>query len=253
MSTTSTTPAQALPGWIHSPGLAAANVTVARATTTSSGSATAPVEASTPLGTSQATTGRPAPRTSRIASAAGPRGAPELPVPSRQSTTPAAPSRAPGSTRSGAGPVRASAALRASPSSSFRGTDISTRTSRPISRNALAATYPSPPLFPLPQTTAISPSGKARATTSASPRPARSISASPGVPAAIAAASAARIASASGRGCVPLMAGAPRRRRPSRGCGSARPRRASRARAPGRRPPRGARRPPRRSRRRRPR
>ena len=43
-----------------------------------------------------------------------------------------------------------------------------------------AATKPSPPLFPLPQTTAIRPAGARRAITWASPSPARSMRSSEG-------------------------------------------------------------------------
>ena len=57
MSTTRTSPACCLPGSIHSPGLAAWNVAVATGAHRRR-PATSPVEASTPLGTSQATTAR---------------------------------------------------------------------------------------------------------------------------------------------------------------------------------------------------
>ena len=58
MSATSTVPAWALPGLIHSPGLAAWKVTVTLACTAAA--ATSPVEASTPLGTSTLSTLAPA-------------------------------------------------------------------------------------------------------------------------------------------------------------------------------------------------
>ncbi len=58
----------------------------------------------------------------------------------------------------------------------------STSTSRPAWRSSRAATRPSPPLLPLPQTTVIRPAGARRATTPASPSPARSISCAAGMP-----------------------------------------------------------------------
>ena len=57
MSIVSTSPACALPGAIHKPGLPAWKVTVAAARTAAPDAT--PVEASTPLGTSTLTTGRP--------------------------------------------------------------------------------------------------------------------------------------------------------------------------------------------------
>ena len=90
MSITVTSPAWALPGEIHSPGLAAWKVAVASARTASP--ATSPVEASTPLGTSQAnTTASPAASLiAPIAARAGSRGSPEKPVPRIASTIAAA-------------------------------------------------------------------------------------------------------------------------------------------------------------------
>ena len=84
-------------------------------------------------------------------------------------------------------PRRRPAAPRGRPSSS-------TSTSRPRSRSSRAATSPSPPLLPLPHTTAIRPGGDAAPrSSSASPAPARSISSRPGIPrSSIAHASSAR-------------------------------------------------------------
>ena len=77
----------------------------------------------------------------------------------------------------------------------------STRASRPSSRSSRAATNPSPPLLPLPHTTAISPVGASCWATSASPAPARSISSRPGIPSSpIAHSSSARCCAASGSG-----------------------------------------------------
>src|SRR5262245_9115954 len=80
ISITSTAPACALPGWIHRPGLARWNVAVATART--AGPATSPVDASTPDGTSAAITAAPAALIASMTAAAGPRGAPVVPVPS---------------------------------------------------------------------------------------------------------------------------------------------------------------------------
>jgi hypothetical protein len=82
-----------------------------------------------------------------------------------------------------------------------RGQSASTSTSRPEPRSNRAATRPSPPLLPLPQTTTILPAGACSATTRASPSPARSISSSEAIPCcSIAHASVARISAASGSG-----------------------------------------------------
>ena len=56
-------------------------------------------------------------------------------------------------------------------SASRGGQTSSTSTSRPASRSRRAATSPSPPLLPLPQTTAIRPAGTRSATTRRAPRP----------------------------------------------------------------------------------
>ncbi len=74
MSSVCTSPACALPGRIHNPGLAAWKVTVTDARTAAP--RTTPVEASTPLGTSTLTTGASAALTASIACATGPRGSP---------------------------------------------------------------------------------------------------------------------------------------------------------------------------------
>ena len=136
MSTTRTWPAWDLPGLIHSPGLAAANVAVARARIAPP--CTTPLAASTPLGTSAATTGSPASLMASMASATGPCGAPEKPVPSSASTTTAQSARraaAKGSTSS-----TRSALARASPLNSLTATTVRTCTARPASRSSRAAT-----------------------------------------------------------------------------------------------------------------
>ena len=102
MSTTSTTPACALPGWIHSPGLAWWNVAVATARTAEP--STSPVLALTPLGTSAAITRARAALMARITASAGSRGAPSKPVPSTASTIACAFSSRSGWNGAGAGP-----------------------------------------------------------------------------------------------------------------------------------------------------
>ena len=162
MSTTVTTsPACALPGWIHSPGLPAWKVTVASAPTATP--ATSPVDASTPLGTSQATTATRAARgVDRVRSRRRPGRAGRRWSRSRGSRR---------RSRRGAealGRVRladpgreALEFVRASPRNSRRSPSSSTRTRWPSSSRWRAATKPSPPLLPLPQTTTISPARRA--------------------------------------------------------------------------------------------
>ena len=88
MSMTCSSPVCCLPGAIQWPGLAAANVTVVLATTDTR--AASPVEASTPLAMSAATTGAASTAIASIASSAAPRGSPSKPVPKIASTTTAA-------------------------------------------------------------------------------------------------------------------------------------------------------------------
>ena len=83
MSSVCTSPAWALPGRIHSPGLAAWKVTVSEAHTAAP--RTTPVDASTPLGTSTLTTDARAALIAAIDAATAPRGSPWKPVPSSAS------------------------------------------------------------------------------------------------------------------------------------------------------------------------
>jgi hypothetical protein len=136
MSTTRTVPLCDLPGLIHSPGLAAAKVAVARARIAAP--STTPLAASTPLGTSAATIGRPASLSASMASATAPCGVPEKPVPSRASTATEQSARR--ATSNGSTPSTRSALVRASPLSSLSGATASTRTARPASRSRRAAT-----------------------------------------------------------------------------------------------------------------
>ena len=209
MSIVRTSPAWALPGWIQSPGLAASKVTVIVARTALA--QTAPVEASTPLGTSTLTTGAPEAFAASIASATVPRGSPAKPVPSSASTIANGVRRpllstsprdaVPESICKGGSPGRRRRFSRASPLNSSSGPAVSTTTSRPASRSRRAATSPSPPLLPLPQSTATGPSGASCSTARATPTPARSIRSSEGtLRSSIAQRSMARIASASGSG-----------------------------------------------------
>ena len=181
MSITTVSPAWVLPGEIHSPGLAAWKVTVTWAWTALP--ATSPVDASTPLGTSQANTsaGPAAALMAAIAARAASRGSPSKPVPRMASTTPAAPRSAASSNGRAAGSGRRSRLACASPRSSSASDRSSTSTSRPDSRSNRATTSPSPPLLPLPTTTTTRPSGRRSRMTSAIPAPARSISSIDGI------------------------------------------------------------------------
>ena len=134
--------------------------------------ATSPEEASTPEGTSQATTGASW-RVDR-----GDRAGHGLARLARRSPCPAArPPRRPSPpgprarTAPGAAPGSRSRLAAASPRSSSSGAMASTSTSRPSSRSSRATTRPSPPLLPLPTTTRIGPRARHRAP---SPAPGRS-------------------------------------------------------------------------------
>ncbi len=136
MSTTTTSPAYALPGAIHRPGIAAWKVAVIVAWTASP--ATAPVAASTPDGTSAATTNASAPLMAAIADATGSRGLPEKPVPSIASTMIAAPSSAPAANGRAGSPTRRSRIIAASPLSIAGSEVCSTVTLRPAWRRSRA-------------------------------------------------------------------------------------------------------------------
>jgi hypothetical protein len=179
--------------------LARWNVAVAFASTASP--STSPVEALTPLGTSAAITRALAALIAAITLSAGLRGAPWKPVPSKASTITCTPFRRASSNGSGSGPGRRRSISFASGWSHSAGHTSSTSTWRPAWRSSRAATSPSPPLLPLPQTTATRPVGAWRETVSASPSPARSIRSSEGIPrVSIAHASVSRICSASSSG-----------------------------------------------------
>ena len=169
MSATSTSPAWPAPGWNTSPGLSAENVTVCEACTASP--STPPVWPFTPDGMSTATHGPSTASTAPATHAASPSSAPRNPVPNMASTNASARSSA------------RSQSWRSTPASS-----VNTSTRTPHSRRARAVTCPSPPLLPLPHTTTtrrpyVPPIS--RRTVHATARPARSMSTSTGVPAAI--------------------------------------------------------------------
>ncbi len=156
MSATSTTPASVAPGRSTTPAFGAPNVTVRSARTAAP--ATAPVAPSTPEGTSTATTEGP-PSRDRIASACSPSGAPRNPVPKIASTA----TSALASSRDAAAPVHGRTRTRVAESRprfaaagswrSASGSSRSTVTPIPHDARYLAATNPSPPLLPRPQTT----------------------------------------------------------------------------------------------------
>ncbi len=109
---------------------------------------------------SAATTGAPQPLIASIAASAGARGAPENPVPKIASTTTPEPASA---AATSPGPTCDSGALeplqvrRRVGRELVAGHSSSASTSYPVSASRRAATSPSPPLLPLPQTTRAGP------------------------------------------------------------------------------------------------
>ena len=139
------------------------NVTVASAAST--GSATAPVVASRPEGTSQASTrGRVRPSVlawiRRTSSAGASRSPPRPPVPSIPSMTRSAPAAARAQARAPASPssrMKPRAARRAASPSSWAPEPVSTAVTRaPRPRSRAPACRASPPLFPEPARTTTS-------------------------------------------------------------------------------------------------
>ena len=161
------------------------------------------MEALTPEAMSVATTGASTSFIASIAATAGPRGLPAKPVPKTASMTTPAPLIALASSLGStcrAPSNRSTLALESSESSSG-GASRRASTSKPVSRSARAATSPSPPLFPFPQTIAARLAVAASAAASATARPAVSISSREGTPwSLIAHPSVARISSASRHG-----------------------------------------------------
>ena len=112
-------PACSLPGATCRPSLEPWKVAVTAARTASP--STSPVEALTPEGTSQATTGASCALIAAIAEASGSRGTPSKPVPSSASTSAPEPSSRSGANGSGGAPGRRSRFARASPRRSSSG------------------------------------------------------------------------------------------------------------------------------------
>ena len=197
ISTMLTSPASSLPGFTCSPIFEPWKVAVTSAFTASP--CASPLDASTPEGTSQATTGASWPLMARIAPDTGSRGSPEKPVPSSASTTAPDPSRRPASSGRGGSPGSRSRFARASPFKSATSPTASTSTRCPSSRRIRAATRPSPPLLPFPITIRTGPGPRgAAAVTRANPIPACSMRSSEGTPcSSIAQESTARISPAS--------------------------------------------------------
>ena len=198
MSATTTRHAALRPGSTAVPSLRPWKQTVTSARTAAP--TTAPVEPSTPDGTSSATIVPIGGRIASMAWATAPRGAPRKPVPRRASTTTSARlSRARRTPSTTAIPRRlAMSWFRRASGGSFRTSPASRHsTSQPAACRWRATTNPSPPLLPAPQTTAALPEPPRRRISSAAARPARSMSTAPGMPSSpMARASTARISSA---------------------------------------------------------
>ena len=198
-----------LPGAIQWPSFGAWKVTVTSAATAIP--STSPLEALTPDAMSVATTGASASFIASIAEAAGSRGVPAKPVPKIASMTTPAPSIAAGSSP-GSDLPRPARTLGVGPG--VVGELVARREQqrihlKPVSRRARAATSPSPPLLPLPQTTPALFEVATSAAASATARPAVSISSSEGTPRSlIAQRSVARISSASRQGSSQSSIGA---------------------------------------------
>ena len=190
MSATRTCPARSAPGRSAAPAFMAPNVTVRSAWIAAP--STAPVDPFTPEGMSTATMGTSASFRPVMASAHASSGMPRNPVPKMASiaTSARASSRARamsenGSTRTEGASSKRAAFVAAGSRRSESGSSVITATRTPQFARYRAATRPSPPLFPLPQTTTARlpyeppmRSTHARATA----LPARSIRSSAGMP-----------------------------------------------------------------------
>ena len=153
---------------------------------------TSPLAPSMPLGTSIATTGSCRSPIASMTARATPSTGRARPAPKMPSTTSPTPSSAAGVSASTA-PGQRAAACAASPCSAVTEPSSARRTGQPRSASTRAATKPSPPLFPGPQSTATGCGGHRRETASATLRPAVSISSMPGTPPAIVSRSASPI------------------------------------------------------------
>ena len=154
----------------------------------------APVVPSSPLGTSTARTGQPEAFIASTAAAAAPSSGRVSPAPNRASTMSCAPSSCRARERRDRACVSAAPWRRHRPSEP-RGRRAGQGGRRsPASRRWRAATKPSPPLLPGPQRTAMrAPAGAISAASSATARPAFSMSVRLGTPAATARRSARAI------------------------------------------------------------
>ena len=149
MSTTVTEPARDRPGGTTRPGLSTPKQTVTSARTASP--ATLPVSESTPLGTSTATTGIPAPSTARTALAAGSRRAPTPPIPRIPSRTRSAPATSWSTSGSAHASTRTPAARAAAvPATCIRAGSPTATPRTPRRARCARAHNASPPLFPEP-------------------------------------------------------------------------------------------------------
>ena len=153
---------------------------------------TAPLVPFTPLGRSMLSTGAPLALIASIISCGSPLTGRFRPAPNSASTISAGLPIAWGLNGS-TGYFQPRAADAASPCKLSRSHNRMTETSRPRATSSAAATKPSPPLLPRPATTRIGPSSTRSIAASATAWPALSISAKPGVPAAMARRSARSI------------------------------------------------------------
>ena len=190
ISATRTRPQWIRPGSSRCAGLRLKNVTVSVArTATPITAALAPL---IPLGRSTARTGAPLPLIASITSWGSPVTGRLRPAPNSASMIKAGLPIACG-LKGNTGYFQPLAADAASPCRLSRSQSRMTETSRPRAANSAAATNPSPPLFPGPATTRIGPSAISSMATVATACPALSISANPGLPAAIVSRSARSI------------------------------------------------------------
>ena len=203
ISATVTAPQSSRPGSSRWPGFLRKKVTVRSARKTTSPS-TAPLSPESPLGTSTATTGRARARTASAARRAAPSSGRVRPAPNRASITSGVPSsREPtwsaSSARPSTAPFQRAACAAASPCKPSREPMRASRTAAPASDKTRAATKPSPPLLPGPQSTRTGRPGQPSRAAAATAAPAFSMRATPDTPAAMAAASARYISSTESR------------------------------------------------------
>ena len=190
MSATTTSPACSRPGNSRWPYLRRPKVTVTAAL--KAPPRASPVSPWMPLGISTATQGGSRSALDSASSSATPSSGRARPAPNNASTTSGSPSSSVDESGS-TGCSHRSAMAAASPFKRSRVPSNPSRTGQPASASSRAATKPSPPLLPGPQSTATGRGAQRRTIACATARPAFSISVSPGIPASAAAASAAYI------------------------------------------------------------